>query len=132
MKSLRVDKVNSLLKEVITEAIRKDIKNPNIPTDMLSVTQVRVTKDLHQAKVFISLICEDAIKKQVITLLNKSSGFIGVKASSKVELRFFPKLTFYLDESAQKGEQIEMLLQKVLPRSVGEDGTGLDSTSLQS
>lgn len=130
MKSLRVDKVNSLLKEVITEAIRKDVKDPRIPTDMLSITQVRVTKDLHQAKVFISLLCEEPLKKEVIKLLNKSSGFIGVKASSKVELRFFPRLTFYLDESAQKGEHIEMLLQKVLPQSQESDeDTYRDSSS---
>lgn len=117
MKSLRVDKVNSLLREVITEAIRKDLKNPKIPSEMIAITQVKVTRDLHQAKVYVSVLVEEKIKADVLKLLNKSSGFISVKASSKVELRFFPRLSFHLDESAKQGEEIETLLQRVLPPS---------------
>jgi len=51
----RVDRLNSLLKEVLSEVIRRDVQNRNIP-DLVTVTRVDITKDLRHAKVYISMI----------------------------------------------------------------------------
>lgn len=129
MKSVRVEKVNSLLREVISEVIRRELKNPKIPSEMISVTQVRVTKDLHHAKVHVSLLCADPEKEIVMKLLNKSAGFISVNASAKTQLRFFPKLTFYLDLSSERGNRIESLLSKLLPKETQDPDASLEPKS---
>lgn len=51
----RTDRLNSLLKEVISEVIRKDVRNPHV-NELVTVTRVNISRDLRHAKVFISVI----------------------------------------------------------------------------
>ncbi len=51
----RTDRLNSLLKEVISEVIRREVRNPHV-NELVTVTRVQISKDLHYAKVYISVI----------------------------------------------------------------------------
>lgn len=108
----RVDRLNSLLKEVISEVIREDVKNPHVGT-LITVTRVDITKDLHHAKVYISVIGSDAQKAESLAALNTAAGFIAVHASKKMVIRYFPNLTFKLDDSVDKHMRIEGLLNDI-------------------
>ncbi len=108
--SRRIERVNSLLKEVIAEVIRRDVKNPHIP-ELITVTSVSTTKDLRLAKVYISVIEGD--RDAALAHLNQSAGFIAVTASKKITLRFFPELTFYIDDSVDKQMRIDSVLSKI-------------------
>jgi ribosome-binding factor A len=108
----RTDRLNSLLKEVISEVIKKDVKNPHIH-ELITVTQVEITKDLHHAKVFVSIIAPENEKKQTMHALQSAAGFISVVASKKVVLRYFPQLTFKLDETLDHHMRIDALLKKI-------------------
>ena len=77
----------------------------------ISVTKVDVSADLHFAKVYISIIGDEKEKKVTIEELEKAKGFISSKASKKVTLRYFPSLTFKLDDSVDKFMQIEKVLK---------------------
>lgn len=110
--SKRVIRLNSLLKEVISEVIRKEVRDPRLG-DLITVTSVDMTKDLHHAKVYISVIGTPEEKKQSIEALQSAAGFIGVHASKKVVMRFFPSLTFKLDESVDTYMAIDSLLVKI-------------------
>jgi ribosome-binding factor A len=112
MKKQRLDRVNSLLKEVIWEVIQKDVRNPHIDT-FVTVTKVETSPDLHHAKVFISLIAPDAQKAKVLEALQSAAGFIAVHASRKVELRYFPHLIFFLDKAIDEHMRIEKILGKI-------------------
>lgn len=109
MKKQRLDRVNSLLKEVIVEVIQKDVRNPHINT-FISVTKVDTSADLHHAKVYISLIASDAEKAKIVQALQSAAGFIAVAASKKVQIRYFPQLTFILDQGLEKQMRIEKIL----------------------
>jgi len=108
----RVDRINSLLKEVITEVIRMDVKNPHVHP-LFTITRVEVTKDLHQAKVFISVIGNEKDREETMHALKQAAGFIGQAASKKVSLRFFPSLFFYYDDSMDKHMRIEEILSEI-------------------
>jgi len=112
MKKQRLDRVNSLLKEVIVEVIQKDVRNPNINT-FISVTKVETSADLHHAKVYICMIATDADKAKILTAMQSAAGFIAVHASKKVKLRYFPQLTFILDKSLDELMRIEKILGKI-------------------
>ena len=60
----RTDRLNSLLKEVISEVIKRDVRNPHVG-ELLTVTRVDITKDLHYAKVYISVLAMQNRKKQL-------------------------------------------------------------------
>jgi len=109
MKKKRVERLNSLLKEVISEVIRDDVRNPNVGP-LTTVTAVEITTDLHYAKVSISVIGNDVEKKKTVEALNSASGYIGVLASKKVVLRYFPSLSFKLDTSVDEHMKIEKIL----------------------
>ena len=51
----RTDRLNSLLKEVIAEVVMRDVRNPKVNT-LVTIKKVEITKDLHHAKVYISLV----------------------------------------------------------------------------
>lgn len=108
----RTDRLNSLLKEVISEVIFREVKNPHV-NELLTVTHVEITKDLHYAKVYVSVIGSDQQKKDTIAALQSAAGFIAVNCSKKITIRYFPTLTFKLDESVDKQLRIEMLLHQI-------------------
>ena len=112
MSTRRVQRLNSLLKEVIAEVLKKDVKNPSI-SEFSTVTRVNITKDLHYAKVYISILGEEETKTTTIDALNTASGFIATRASKKVVLRYFPSLTFILDDSTDKHLRVEELLTEI-------------------
>ncbi len=112
MAAERTDRLNSLLKEVISEVIKRDVRNPHV-TELVTITSVRISKDLHYAKVYVSVIGTEQDKKMTIDALNSASGFIAVNSSHKVTMRYFPNLTFILDDSVDKHMRIEELLHKI-------------------
>jgi ribosome-binding factor A len=53
------------------------------------------------------------VKKQTLEAVQSAAGFIAVQASKKVVMRYFPSLTFKLDESIEKHIRIETLLGQI-------------------
>lgn len=112
MAKQRTDRLNSLLKEVLDEVIRRDVKNRDIH-ELITVTRVEITKDLRQAKVYISVIGSAEDKAKTLRALESAAGFISVHASKKVVMRYFPALTFCLDDSVEKHMRIDSLLNQL-------------------
>jgi ribosome-binding factor A len=112
MKPKRLERVNSLLREVIFEVIHKEVRNPHINT-FITVTRVETSADLHYAKVFVSMIASEADKGKIVTALQSAAGFIAVHASEKVDLRYFPNLTFHLDTQLDEQLRIHKILSDI-------------------
>ena len=112
MAKIRVERLNSLLKEVISVVVMRDVKDPRM-SQFVTITEVDITSDLHHAKVYISVIGDADLKKQTLEALQSAAGFVAVQASKKVTMRYFPNLTFKLDESIEKHIRIETLLGQI-------------------
>lgn len=108
----RTDRLNSLLKEVISEVIRNEVSNPHV-NQLVTVTRVDITTDLHYAKVYISVIGDEKSKQETLKALQSAAGFIAVSSSKKVVMRYFPELRFYLDDSVDKHMRIEEILTQI-------------------
>jgi ribosome-binding factor A len=123
MKSRRVERLNSLFKEVISDMIRKHVKDPHLP-EFLTVTEVDVSNDLHYAKVYISVIGTDEQKKKAVDILQKAARMIAHYSNKEVTVRYFPELTFYVDTQLEKQFQIQALLYNIEEERLSrEDGT---------
>ena len=105
----RTERLNSLLKETISEVIRNELRNPKV-AKFTTIMSVSITKDLRHAKVLVSVIGDDKIRKETISALNASTKFIAISTSKKVVMRFFPELTFQLDTSADDLIHIDTIL----------------------
>lgn len=112
MVTRRIERLNSLLREVITEVLQRDVKHPDIHP-MTSITKVDIARDLRHAKVYVSILATDAERTVTLAALQSASGFIAVRASQKMVIRFFPDLRFLLDDTVDKQMHIENLITKI-------------------
>jgi len=112
MERKRIKRLNSLLKEVLSEVILSEVKDPRM-APLITVTNVEITNDLHHAKVSISVIGSDKQRRETLEALESAAGFISVSASKKVVMRYFPALTFKLDTTADDQMKIDALLEKI-------------------
>lgn len=110
--SRRIQRLNSLLRQVISDVIRKEVKNPHLPK-LITITHVDVTKDLRHAKVYVSVIGDDMVKKEALLTLQSAAGFIAVLASKEVVTHYFPELTFLIDDTVDKQGRIEELIVEI-------------------
>ena len=111
----RMDRVNGELKREISSVINYKLKNPNI-TGIISVTKVKTTPDLKQARVYISLLnCKS--KKNTLEGLKNASGFIRSEIAKNINLRYTPSLIFELDETLEYGARIENILNEIMPKN---------------
>lgn len=113
MTSRRILRVNQLLREVLSEVIRKEIKHHEI-SPFVTITQVETSNDLHYAKVYISIAdgSKEALEK-ALSSFQYLAGFIAVRASKKVNLHFFPELRFFHDKSIDNYFHLESIFKKI-------------------
>ncbi len=90
---------------------RNEAKVPNLETNSITVTEVKMSQDLKIAKAFVlPLGGQDAEKK--IETLKKFSFLIRKVLSKKITMKFLPKILFAKDESFDYAEKIENLIKQ--------------------
>ena len=113
MANYRGGRINEEVKREISNIIQNEIKDPRM-TAMVSVTDVKVTRDLRYAKVFVSIFGKDEEEKNnTFISLKNASGFIRKEIGQRINLRYNPQLIFELDDSISYGMRIEELITKV-------------------
>ena len=110
----RLDRVSEEYKRAIGTIIDRDLKNPNI-TGLVSVTKVKVSPDLKNARVYISIINSKS-KKNTLEGIKNATGFIRTELAKKINLRYTPELVFEIDDSIEYGDRIENILKEIMPK----------------
>lgn len=106
-------RVGQQLQKEIAMIIMREIKDPRI--GMITVNDVEVSRDLAYAKVFFTLLNDDAeIIKEAEELLNEASGYIRSLLSSRMRLRILPELRFLYDASLIEGVRMTSIVNKVI------------------
>ncbi|MEO0087534.1 MAG: 30S ribosome-binding factor RbfA [candidate division WOR-3 bacterium] len=106
----RVKRVSELLKETIAEIILKEFDNPHL--GFITITAVKMTKDLKKATIFFTCYNEEE-ELEAKKILNNSKGYIKERLSSKIVLKYMPDLKFELDEELKRQEKIDKLLKEL-------------------
>lgn len=107
----RMNKIDEELKKEISNIISLELKNPHL-TGLISVSKVKTTPDLRFAKVYVTMINEKS-KKENLSILKQSSGYIRSAIAKKVNLRYTPELIFEFDESIEYGSRIDEILKDI-------------------
>lgn len=90
----------------------KQLKDPRIP-DFVTVTKVKLSKDLHYCHVYFSLLNDQYDYKLAETGLNSAHGYIQKILSEKIEIKFTPKIEFRYDLNEEKANKIDNLLDQL-------------------
>ncbi|MDX5474356.1 MAG: 30S ribosome-binding factor RbfA [Bacillaceae bacterium] len=117
--TVRATRVGEQMKKELSDIIGRKIKDPRV--GFVTVTDVEVTGDLQQAKVFISVLGDEEKRQDTLMGLAKAKGFIRSEIGKRIRLRKTPELFFEFDESVDYGNRIESLLQEINKPSSTED-----------
>lgn len=109
----RTDRIAGEMQKEIADLIRNTIKDPRLP-GLVSVTAVRVTKDLRYARVFVSVFGNEQEKKDALQALKHAAGFVRHEIGQRIQLRYTPEIIFVQDDSIEHGMHISNLIDKTL------------------
>ena len=110
--SQRQLRVGELIKQSLGQIfLRDEAKLPVLETKNITVTEVRMSPDLKNARAYvIPLGGKDS--EETIHVLTKFSHLIRKALSKKIEMKFLPRVSFISDKSFDYAEKIERLIQK--------------------
>ena len=112
-KSQRQLRVGEELRHLISNALlRETFYDQIIENNNITITEVNVSPDLKNAKVYIMPLGGEN-KFDVLDSLNKANGRIKKLISNNINLRQIPKLQFRIDETFEYAKNIENILQKI-------------------
>ena len=117
MSKLRVSRLSSLLKEEISLIIQRELDV--LQVGFITITRVKPSPDLKQAKVYVSLISEEN-KTNRLKLLKKAVKQIRKSLAQRTELRYIPDLFFYEDNSLLEAQRIDELIERISRKPAGE------------
>ncbi|MBQ2707228.1 MAG: 30S ribosome-binding factor RbfA [Clostridia bacterium] len=120
MAKYRRDRINvEMVRELA--AILREIKDPRVTDNFVSITAADVTPDLKFAKVYFSAMTGD--KREIRRGLMSASGFIRKRLAETLNLRQTPELAFVADDSIEYGAPINELLNKIEFTELPEEET---------
>lgn len=111
----RLDRVNSLLKRVIADAMHSVMQGDSVAPGLITVTGVSCGKDLRDATVGISVFGDDELKKTAIQHLQHNARRFQAVINREIRLKFTPRLLFHLDRSIEKGDEVLSILSHLPP-----------------
>lgn len=110
--SRRLERVNHLIREEISELLQRQVKDPRLG-GFVTVTRVSTSSDLSHAKVFVSIMGEEEEKREVLEALATASGFLRKELSMRLRMRRSPELSFHRDDSIDQGAHVLQLINQV-------------------
>jgi ribosome-binding factor A len=113
MPEIRLRRIESLLRSEISSMLATgEIKDPRIEP-LTTITEVRITKDMSHAKVWVSRFGEREKISESVLALNHAAGYIQGVLSKRISLRVFPHLHFHLDDAMENGFRVAAKLREI-------------------
>lgn len=106
----RSRQVGRQIQETLGIVLEREVRDPRL--DLVTVTDVQVTNDMRQARVFISVL-EEERQGDVLRALRKATGFLRHELSARLNLRYIPTLTFTLDHSVAHAQHLLNILDEI-------------------
>ena len=109
--SRRPEQMAETLRQVITEALAREIRDPRV--GFVTITGVLVTNDLSHARVMVSVPGEETEKARALEGLQSAAGFLRSRAARALTTRTVPELHFELDRGLEHAARINELLNTI-------------------
>ena len=113
MRRNRAEIVGDEMRKVMQDIISNELKDPRVPL-LTSVTQVKMTRDLSHATVFVSVYGSDSEKKAALDAIEGATGFIRSEMCQRINLRLAPELHFKLDNTLDEAARMDALIDKTM------------------
>lgn len=105
----RQTRIGDQIRVELAELLARQVQDPGI--GFLTLTHVKVTPDLQQARVYYTTIGDEAARKETRKALGRATPFLRRQIGQRLRLKRVPELDFFFDESVEKQDRIEKILQ---------------------
>jgi ribosome-binding factor A len=115
MNEQRARRIAQLMQRELGQMLLTEVKDPRI--GFVSVTHVDLTRDLAQAKVYVSVMGNPPDVDNTLAGLRSATRFLRGEVARRLGLRTAPELVFKVDSSITESLHIQKLLQSLPPQS---------------
>lgn len=117
---LRIQRIADRIRQDLSEMLIREVSDPRLIG--ISITDVRVDKEIAFADVYVSAVEGHERKKEVLAGLEHASGFLRRMLAEQIDLRVFPKLRFHWDPTPERADHIEKLLASIRTENNNDNG----------
>src|SRR5947209_2399874 len=110
MGSGRMRRVDEAVRAVLSEAITKDLKDPRV--GFVTVTAVKTSPDLRHARVYVTVLGDQAERAATIDGLRSAHGYLQGRVAAELRLKHTPAIDFAYDDSVDRGMRISELIDE--------------------
>jgi len=110
MPSDRLRRVNEAVRQVLSDALTQDVKDPRV--GFVTVTGVDTSPDLRHARVYVSVLGTELEREASLDGLRSAHGFLQRRVASELRLKHTPTLAFAYDESVDRGMRMSRLIDR--------------------
>jgi ribosome-binding factor A len=104
----RMRRVDEAMREVLSDAITSELKDPRV--GFVTVTAVDTSPDLRHARVFVSVLGEQPVRRLSMAGLRSAQGYLQKRVAGELRLKHTPTLEFAYDDTVDRGQRINQLL----------------------
>lgn len=108
---LRMRRINDRFKEVLSLILINKLEDPRLVD--VSVTDVKVDRELDFANIYVSSLSGSKRSKEVLEALNHARGYLKHELATEIDLRVMPKLRFFWDPTPERADRIDTLLAQI-------------------
>ena len=109
--SHRPERMADLIREEVAQFMMTGLKDPRV--GFVTITQVKVTKDLRLARVYYSVFGSEKEKAETAEGLSESVGRVRSHLAKNVRARYVPHIEFFVDEGLERSLKIQTLLNEI-------------------
>ena len=110
MTTERMRRVDEAMREVLSDAITQDLKDPR--RGFVTVTAVDTQPDLRHARVYVSVLGDDAQQRLTLDGLRSAHGFLQRRVAAELRTKNTPTLEFVYDDTAERAQRVEQILRE--------------------
>jgi ribosome-binding factor A len=104
----RARRMAGRIKQIVAHTIEMQVKDPRL--GMVTITDVRLTGDLHDATIFYTVLGDEADRVATAAALESAKGVLRSEVGRQTGVRFTPTVTFMLDSLPDDADHINELL----------------------
>jgi ribosome-binding factor A len=108
------------VRDEAAEIIASELKDPRI--GFVTVTRVELTRDLHEARIWVSALGSDQERQMTLEGLTSARGYLRHEISHRLRLRRSPEISIRLDRGAEDSEHMERLIEVVHQQEASSRG----------
>jgi ribosome-binding factor A len=106
----RMRRVDEAMREVLSGAITSELKDPRV--GFVTVTSVDTASDLRHARVYVSVLGTDSVRRRSLDGLRSAHGYLQRRVADELHLKHTPTLDFVYDDTLDRAVRIDELIER--------------------